>query len=89
MPVKEQHMMDELNFERYHDLVEAERLKGNKNNNNNNNFLCRSREEKILIHLSNYITAVSERERLNEVEEEWTKLLERHKALLAMLNNSK
>ncbi|KAI7859656.1 alternative splicing regulator-domain-containing protein [Circinella umbellata] len=59
MPVKEQHMMDELNFERYHDLVEAERLK------------------------------VSERERLNEVEEEWTKLLERHKALLAMLNNSK
>ncbi|KAI9477124.1 alternative splicing regulator-domain-containing protein [Zychaea mexicana] len=58
-PNKEQHMMDELNFERYHDLVEAERL------------------------------GVSEQERLTEVEEEWTKLLERHKALLAMLNNNR
>ncbi|KAI8138553.1 alternative splicing regulator-domain-containing protein [Fennellomyces sp. T-0311] len=55
----DQHMMDELNFERYHDLVEAERLQ------------------------------VSEQERLSTVEEEWTKLLDRHKALLAMLNNSK
>lgn len=30
---------------------------------------------------------VTEQERLLEVEEEWTKLLERHKALLAMLKS--
>ncbi|KAI7898333.1 alternative splicing regulator-domain-containing protein [Cokeromyces recurvatus] len=48
---------DELNFERYHDLIEAERLN------------------------------VSETERLAEVEEEWTKLLDRHQAKLALLKN--
>ncbi|KAI7886912.1 hypothetical protein K492DRAFT_202857 [Lichtheimia hyalospora FSU 10163] len=51
-------IQDELNFERYHDLVEMERLQ------------------------------VEEKQRLTEVETEWTKLLDRHKALLAMLNNS-
>ncbi|KAJ8661917.1 hypothetical protein O0I10_002248 [Lichtheimia ornata] len=51
-------IQDELNFERYHDLVEMERLQ------------------------------VEEKQRLIEVETEWTKLLDRHKALLAMLNNS-
>ncbi|KAI9303709.1 alternative splicing regulator-domain-containing protein [Cunninghamella echinulata] len=50
---------EELNFERYHDLVEAERLN------------------------------VAEKERLTTVEEEWTKLLDRHKALLAMINPKK
>ncbi|KAG0191235.1 hypothetical protein DFQ28_000676 [Apophysomyces sp. BC1034] len=52
-------LADDLNFARYHDLVEAERLN------------------------------VTEKERLEEVEEEWTKLLDRHKALLAMLNSKK
>ncbi|CDH61499.1 hypothetical protein RO3G_11357 [Lichtheimia corymbifera JMRC:FSU:9682] len=51
-------IQDELNFERYHDLVEMERLQ------------------------------VEEKQRLIEVETEWTKLLDRHKALLAMLNNT-
>ncbi|CAO3643151.1 unnamed protein product [Cunninghamella blakesleeana] len=50
---------EELNFERYHDLVEAERLN------------------------------VTEKERLATVDEEWTKLLERHKALLALINPKK
>lgn len=50
-------MKDELNFERYHDLIEAERLN------------------------------VTESERLAEVEEEWTKLLDRHQAKLALLKN--
>ncbi|KAI8996872.1 alternative splicing regulator-domain-containing protein, partial [Pilobolus umbonatus] len=53
---EEREMSDELNFERYHDLIEAERLH------------------------------VSEAQRLREVEEEWTKLLDRHQAKLAMLN---
>ncbi|KAI8377168.1 alternative splicing regulator-domain-containing protein [Choanephora cucurbitarum] len=52
---KEDDMTDELNFERYHDLIEAERLN------------------------------VSEKERLAEVEEEWTKLLDRHQAKLNMI----
>lgn len=30
LPREEQELADELNFERYHDLVEAERLQGNK-----------------------------------------------------------
>ncbi|KAI8881908.1 hypothetical protein K501DRAFT_316477 [Backusella circina FSU 941] len=49
---EEREMQDELNFERYHDLIEAE---------------------------------LSEKDRLDEVEEEWTKLLDRHQAKLAML----
>ncbi|RCH81210.1 hypothetical protein CU098_005075, partial [Rhizopus stolonifer] len=53
--VPEEDMQDELNFERYHDLIEAERLQ------------------------------VSESERLAEVEEEWTKLLDRHQAKLNMI----
>ncbi|KAI8384097.1 alternative splicing regulator-domain-containing protein [Blakeslea trispora] len=52
---EEEDMADELNFERYHDLIEAERLN------------------------------VSEKERLTEVEEEWTKLLDRHQAKLNMI----
>ncbi|KAF7722342.1 hypothetical protein EC973_003432 [Apophysomyces ossiformis] len=56
---EDQELADDLNFARYHDLVEAERLH------------------------------VTEKERLEEVEEEWTKLLDRHKALLAMLNSKK
>ncbi|KAI8977151.1 alternative splicing regulator-domain-containing protein [Mycotypha africana] len=51
----EEEMSEELNFERYHDLIEAERLK------------------------------ITEAERLATVEEEWTKLLDRHQAKLAML----
>ncbi|KAL0092525.1 alternative splicing regulator-domain-containing protein [Phycomyces blakesleeanus] len=54
-PTEDKELSDDLNFERYHDLVEAERLK------------------------------VSEHDRLAEVEEEWNQLLDRHKALLAML----
>ncbi|GAB5589470.1 hypothetical protein Unana1_04370 [Umbelopsis nana] len=50
---------DELNFERYRDLVEVDRLE------------------------------VSEQDRLEEIEEEWTNILARHKALLAMLNPKK
>ncbi|KAI7895992.1 uncharacterized protein EV154DRAFT_476718 [Mucor mucedo] len=53
---EEREMADELNFERYHDLIEAERLN------------------------------VSEADRLAEVDEEWTKLLDRHQAKLALLN---
>lgn len=53
---EDKEMADELNFERYHDLIEAERLN------------------------------VSEEERLAEVDEEWTKLLDRHQAKLALLD---
>ncbi|KAI9027110.1 alternative splicing regulator-domain-containing protein [Phycomyces nitens] len=58
-PAEDKEMSDDLNFERYHDLVEAERLR------------------------------VSEHDRLAEVEEEWNQLLDRHKALLAMLTEKK
>ncbi|OAD78501.1 hypothetical protein PHYBLDRAFT_185225 [Phycomyces blakesleeanus NRRL 1555(-)] len=58
-PTEDKELSDDLNFERYHDLVEAERLK------------------------------VSEHDRLAEVEEEWNQLLDRHKALLAMLTEKK
>ncbi|KAI9480616.1 MAG: alternative splicing regulator-domain-containing protein [Benjaminiella poitrasii] len=54
---EDREMSDELNFERYHDLIEAERLN------------------------------VTEAERLAEIEEEWTKLLDRHQAKLALLKN--
>ncbi|KAI8084575.1 alternative splicing regulator-domain-containing protein [Halteromyces radiatus] len=50
---------EELNFERYRDLVETDRLHQ------------------------------TEKERLELVDEEWTKLLDRHKALLAMINPTK
>ncbi|CAO3701916.1 unnamed protein product [Rhizopus stolonifer] len=49
---------DELNFERYRDLIEANRLN------------------------------IEESERLAQVEEEWTKLLDRHQAKLALINKS-
>ncbi|GAA5813529.1 hypothetical protein MFLAVUS_007007 [Mucor flavus] len=57
IPKEEREMQDELNFERYHDLIEAERLN------------------------------VSEADRLAEVDEEWTKLLDRHQAKLALINS--
>ncbi|SAM01069.1 hypothetical protein [Absidia glauca] len=50
---------EELNFERYRDLVEADRL-----------------------HLT-------EKQRLESVENEWVKLLDRHKALMEMINPQK
>ncbi|KAH8555794.1 alternative splicing regulator-domain-containing protein [Umbelopsis sp. PMI_123] len=53
---QDREIADELNFERYRDLVEVDRLE------------------------------VTERERLEEIEQEWTNILARHKALLAMLN---
>ncbi|KAG2172471.1 hypothetical protein INT44_006644, partial [Umbelopsis vinacea] len=54
-PWQDREIADELNFERFRDLVEVDRLE------------------------------VTERERLEEIEEEWTNILARHKALLAML----
>ncbi|KAI8077015.1 alternative splicing regulator-domain-containing protein [Thamnidium elegans] len=54
IPKEEREMQDELNFERYHDLIEAERLNA---------------------------------DRLAEVDEEWTKLLDRHQAKLALINS--
>ncbi|KAL0145877.1 alternative splicing regulator-domain-containing protein [Mucor lusitanicus] len=56
---EDRELADELNFERYHDLIEAERLN------------------------------VMESDRLAEVDEEWTKLLDRHQAKLALLKNDK
>ncbi|KAL9551568.1 hypothetical protein MBANPS3_004194 [Mucor bainieri] len=56
---EDRELVDELNFERYHDLIEAERLN------------------------------VTESDRLAEVDEEWTKLLDRHQAKLALLKNDK
>ncbi|KAK4517372.1 exosome non-catalytic core subunit rrp40 [Mucor velutinosus] len=56
---EDRELADELNFERYHDLIEAERLN------------------------------VTESDRLAEVDEEWTKLLDRHQAKLALLKNDK
>ncbi|KAI8575741.1 hypothetical protein K450DRAFT_260242 [Umbelopsis ramanniana AG] len=58
-PWQDREIADELNFERFRDLVEVDRLE------------------------------VTERERLEEIEEEWTNILARHKALLAMLNPKK
>ncbi|CEG68648.1 hypothetical protein RMATCC62417_04864 [Rhizopus microsporus] len=49
---------DELNFERYRDLIEAERLN------------------------------INEADQLAQVEEEWTKLLDRHQAKLALIDKS-
>ncbi|KAG1052928.1 hypothetical protein G6F43_004960 [Rhizopus delemar] len=49
---------DELNFERYRDLIEADRLN------------------------------ITEAERLAQVEEEWTKLLDRHQAKLALIDRA-
>lgn len=69
----EEEMSDELNFERYHDLIEAERLNGRY-------FLL----GKKLIFMACIVT---EAERLAEVEEEWTKLLDRHQAKLALLKD--
>ncbi|KAL7335513.1 hypothetical protein PS15p_200973 [Mucor circinelloides] len=56
---EDRELADELNFERYHDLIEAERLD------------------------------VTESDRLAEVDEEWTKLLDRHQAKLALIKNDK
>jgi hypothetical protein len=69
---EEREMNDELNFERYHDLIEAERLNGNM-------ITIQA------IYRSIDMFLVSESERLAEVEEEWTKLLDRHQAKLALL----
>ena len=56
---EDREIADELNFERYHDLIEAERLN------------------------------TTESERLEKVDEEWTKLLDRHQAKLALLDQHK
>ncbi|CEP09356.1 hypothetical protein [Parasitella parasitica] len=56
---EDREMADELNFERYHDLIEAERLN------------------------------VTESDRLTAVDEEWTKLLDRHQAKLALIKGDK
>ncbi|KAI8645963.1 alternative splicing regulator-domain-containing protein, partial [Parasitella parasitica] len=53
---EDREMADELNFERYHDLIEAE---------------------------------LTESDRLAEVDEEWTKLLDRHQAKLALIKINK
>ncbi|KAL1917386.1 uncharacterized protein VTP21DRAFT_5042 [Calcarisporiella thermophila] len=59
LPEDEREIMNELQFERYRDLVEADRLE------------------------------ISEEQRLNEVDAEWTNLLARHKALLSSLDPKK
>lgn len=74
---EDRELADELNFERYHDLIEAERLNGT----------CWSRW--IRYCSLTYCYLVTESDRLAEVDEEWTKLLDRHQAKLALIQNEK
>lgn len=71
---------DELNFERYRDLVEVDRLEGELQLSNLLNL-------KFSFHsTADHLMPVAEQDRLVEIEEEWTNILAKHKALLAMLN---